>query len=380
MTVTVGVSATASGAGGRLVDGSSSMIQFLTPSGELTTAGAEHSVAPAVARGFYRDMALGRRLDTEALALQRQGELKLWLMSWGQEAAQVGSIRALSETDMVFPSYREHVAGLCRGLTPSQLLAQWRGNAHAGWDPAATRFHIYSLVLGAQVLHATGFAAAEVHRASSTGRGAEAGVVMAYFGDGASSQGDVNEAFNWAAAGRLPVLFFCQNNQWAISTPTSVQMAAPLHRRAEGFGMRAMHVDGNDVLAVHATTTLAAQHIRSGGGPVLVEATTYRRGGHSSSDDPGRYRTDAEQQLWEARDPLVRLRRHLELQGTESQFFDDVDAECAAFGASVRAECLALDEPDLDQVFRTAYAEPHTGVERERAWFAESQRPMGDRR
>lgn len=339
-----------------------SMIQFVTPQGVLTLHGESHGIDMALARDLYRDMALARRLDAEALALQRQGELNLWLMSWGQEAAQVGSIRALRDSDMVFPSYREHAAGLCRGLSPAELLTQWRGCAHSGWDPAAYRFHIYSLVLGTQTLHATGFAAGAILEDTDE-------VVAVYVGDGATSQGDTNEAFNWAAASRLPVLFFCQNNQWAISTPTSMQMGAPLHQRAAGFGLRAYHVDGNDVLAVHAVTSQAAERIRGGDGPALIEAQTYRRGGHSTSDNPGRYRDPEDLKLYESRDPLTRLRSLLEHRGTDGGFFKDLDAECDVFAQQVRTACRDIEDPRLRDTFANAYAEPHSLVDAEYASF-----------
>ncbi len=344
----------------------SPMIQFVTPEGNLTAEGAEHGVDVEHAGELYRDMALARRLDTEALALQRQGELNLWLMSWGQEAAQVGSIRALRNSDMVFPSYREHAAALCRGISPTEILAQWRGVAHSGWDPDKYCFHINSLVLGAQTLHATGYATGAAMEGTDE-------VVAVYFGDGAASQGDVNEAFNWAAAGSLPVLFFCQNNQWAISTPTSTQMGAALHRRAAGFGLRTYHVDGNDVLAVHAVTQEAARDIRTGMGPVLIEAQTYRRGGHSSSDDPKKYRSTEELSLWESRDPLLRMRSLLENLGVGNEYFGALDRECNELGAIVRESCRAIPDPQLDDVFANTYAEPHALVEAEHKYFKEMQ-------
>lgn len=339
--------------------GEQPMVQFVTPDGALTPAGEDYGVDVDLAQRLHRDMVLARRLDTEALALQRQGELSLWLMSWGQEAAQVGSVRALRETDMVFPSYREHAAALCRGIAPADLMAQWRGIRHAGWDPTGPRFHIYSLVLGTQTLHATGYAmGASMERTDE--------VVAVYFGDGSSSQGDVNEAFNWAAAGALPVLFFCQNNQWAISTPTTTQMRTPLHRRAAGFGLDSYHVDGNDVLAVHAVTDVAARRIRAGAGPGLIEAQTYRFGGHSSSDDPKRYRSQADFDLWMGRDPLVRLERLLRSLGVEDAWFGELHEESDEFAVKVRSACKELAGSPLGDLFGNVYAETHPVLEAER--------------
>ena len=335
-------------------------IRFVTPEGELTELGRRYDLDVDRARGLYRDMARARRLDREALALQRQGELGLWLQCWGQEAAQVGSMRALREDDWVFPSYRDHAAALVRGITPGELMSQWRGATHAGWDPAAYRFHFYSLVLGTQTLHATGYA---------MGAKLDGGehVVTTYFGDGAASQGDVNEAFNWAAARSLPVLFVCQNNQWAISTPADLQYAAPVHQRAAGFGLRSFLGDGNDVLAVHAVTQVAADSVRSDQGPALIEAVTFRMAGHSTSDDPDRYRDPAERDAWEARDPLLRLRVVLERAGVPASYFSELEEELEQLAVEVRAACRAIEAPDLDDLFAHAYAGPHPAVALERA-------------
>lgn len=328
--------------------------------GSLTAAGEELGIDIELAKVLYRDMAIARRFDQEALALQRKGELNLWLMSWGQEAAQVGSVRALRSDDMVFPSYREHPAALCRGLSPAELMSQWRGVSHAGWEPKKHRFHLYSLVLGTQTLHATGYAAGALLEGSDE-------VVAVYFGDGAASQGDVNEALNWAAVGGLPVLFICQNNQWAISTPTQRQTKAPLHKRARGFGLASFHVDGNDALAMHAVTQYACERIRQGGGPAFIEAVTYRFGGHSSSDDPKRYRSDEELDAWRARDPLPRLETYLRHAKVAATWFDSLEAELDEFAASVREVCSTLTAPDLADLFDRAYKETHPVVTAERA-------------
>ncbi|WGX96913.1 thiamine pyrophosphate-dependent enzyme [Nocardioides sp. L-11A] len=336
-------------------------LQLVGPDGRLTEAGHLRGVDVDLARRLYRDMVLARALDREAVALQRQGELSLWLQCEGQEAAQVGSVHALADRDHIFPSYREHAVGLVRGLTPAELLAQWRGIAHAGWDPAEHHLHFNSLVLGTQTLHAVGYAL-------GCRLDGDDSVTVVYFGDGAASQGDVNEAFNWAATMALPVLFVCQNNQWAISTPTSKQFGTSLHDRAAGFGLRSWWVDGNDALAVHAVTTEAVESVRRGQGPALVEAETYRIGGHSTSDDPKRYRTDEELDAWRRRDPLARLRTALTDLGVEAAWFDTVDADGRELAARTRAECQALAGPDLRDLFAEVYADPHP-VERERASY-----------
>ena len=337
-------------------------LQLIDEDGVPTSLGDSIGIDVGLARSLHADMVLARRLDHEALALQRQGALHLWLMSWGQEGAQVGSVRALRDSDIIFPSYREHAVALCRRISPADIMRQWRGVAHSGWDPAESNVHIYSLVLGTQTLHATGYAAGvRLDRSDD--------VVMTYFGDGSASQGDVNEALNWAAAGNLPVVFFCQNNQWAISTPTSKQMRTPLHVRAAGFGLTSYHVDGNDALAVHAVTQDAAARVRAGGPPALIEAQTYRMAGHSSSDDPKRYRTDAELSEWQAKDPILRLERFLRRAGVEDSHFSDLKDKEEMFAATVREECKALAGDGLDAVFDQTYAEPHPVMEAEKVQY-----------
>jgi 2-oxoisovalerate dehydrogenase E1 component alpha subunit len=335
------------------------ILRLVEADGSLSDDGGRLGVDADVGRSLYRDMALTRTLDTEALALQRQGELSLWLMCWGQEAAQSGSIRALDARDMVFPSYREHGVALARGVTPAQLFSQWRGASHSGWNSETTRLHIYSLVLGTQTLHAAGYAEGVRREASDE-------IVAVYFGDGSASQGDVNEALNWAAARSLPLLFICQNNQWAISTPSSAQSRTSLAQRAYGFGIPSWRVDGNDALAVHAVTEQAAALVRSGAGPALIEAETYRLAGHSSSDDPTRYRTAEELAMWQVRDPLTRLERALTDAGVEEGFFRELDEELAAFRLAVRAACREIADPVLDDLFATVYAEPHEALEAQR--------------
>ncbi|MCD2188324.1 thiamine pyrophosphate-dependent enzyme [Actinomycetospora soli] len=337
---------------------------LLGTDGRLTDDPAARDVTPELCRDLYRDMVLARRVDSEAYHLQRQGELGLWLQSLGQEAAQVGSIRAIRDSDPVFPSYRDHAAALCRGIGPEALLAQWRGVRQSGWDPAEHRFGVYTLVLGAQLLHAVGYAMG-VQRDGSDD------VVLAYFGDGSSSEGEANEAFNWAATVHAPVVFFCQNNQWAISTPTGRQFGAPLHRRAAGFGLATELVDGNDVLGVHAATRRAVEAVRRGGGPALIEATTYRMAGHSTSDDPTRYRTAAELDHWRARDPVDRLRALLDDRGwADGAFLADLDAEADALGAETRRACRALPDPDPTAMFDHVLPGGSPTVDRQRDAYA----------
>jgi pyruvate dehydrogenase E1 component alpha subunit len=224
--------------------------------------------------------------------------------------------------------------------------------------------HIYSLVLATQTLHATGYAM------GVQADGADE-VVLAYLGDGASSQGDANEALNWAAVSQAPVIFFCQNNQWAISTPAAAQFRTPLHRRAAGFGLAAAYVDGNDALAVHAVTADAVARVRAGNGPAFIEAITYRMAGHSTSDDPRRYRDDAEVEEWQTLDPLARLAALLTEQGwIDARFRSALDVEADDLAAETRRACHALPPPALADTFRNTLVDETALLSQERTAFA----------
>jgi 2-oxoisovalerate dehydrogenase E1 component alpha subunit len=351
-----------SGTGGEL-------IQLLTPEGERI----EHpdyplEVSTGEIKGLFRDLVLVRRIDTEAIALQRQGELGIWASLLGQEAAQIGSGRALGPRDMAFPTYREHGVAWCCGLNPAKLLELFRGVSHGGWDPKAHNFHLYTIVIGAQTLHATGYAMG-IQRDGAVGEDGEAAI--AYFGDGATSQGDVNESFIWASVFNAPVVFFCQNNQWAISEPLEKQSRIPLYQRAHGFGFPGLRVDGNDVLACLAVTRKAMQAAREGQGPTLIEAYTYRMGAHTTTDDPTRYRLASELEAWKLKDPVERVRAYLARTGAaDADFFAAVEAEADEVGAQVRNSCLTMPDPEPMSMFENVYAEPNAQVDYERERFA----------
>ena len=354
---------------GTLAGNEQELVQLLTPEGErVEHPGYPLDVSVEEIRGLYRDLVLVRRIDTEAVSLQRQGELGIWASLLGQEAAQIGSGRALGPRDMAFPTYREHGVAWCRGIDPMKLLGLFRGVSHGGWDPAEHNFHLYSIVIGTQTLHATGYAMG-IQRDGETGENGAATIV--YFGDGATSQGDVNESFIWASVFNVPIVFFCQNNQWAISEPLEKQSRIPLYQRARGFGFPGIRVDGNDVLACLAVTRKALQAAREGQGPTMIEAYTYRMGAHTTSDDPTRYRLATELEAWKLKDPIERVKAYLvrgDLAGLA--FFEGVEKEAADLGAQVRNACVSMPDPEPLQMFEHVYAEPHPLVEAERAQYA----------
>lgn len=351
----------------------SSAVQLLTPEGERV----EHpeydiSLTDAELRDLYRDMALVRRLDAEATALQRQGELGLWASSLGQEAAQVGSARALRSTDFAFPTYRDHGVTWCRGVQPLDLLGMFRGITTGGWDPNATRCAIYTIVIGNQVLHGVGYAmGVQLDGADEA--------VIAYFGDGATDEGDVNEAFVFAEQFEAPVVLFCQNNQWAISSPRDRHGRAAIYERAAGFGFPGVQVDGNDILAVMAVTRHALDRARSGGGPMLIEAYTYRMAAHTTSDDPTRYRLAHDLEVWRLRDPIERLKVFLARQGmADRQYFDQVDREADELAVLVRDGVRSMRQPDATAMFDHVYVEPYPPLERQRRWLHEYEESFAD--
>jgi pyruvate dehydrogenase E1 component alpha subunit len=329
---------------------------------------------------FYRDMVSIRAFDVQATNLQRQGQLALWPPSFGQEAAQVGSARAARAQDHIFPSYREHVVTRIRGVDPIDIIRLMRGLTHGGWDPTDPKngnTHIYTLVLGAQTLHATGLGMGLVFDGKAgSGDPDRDEAVMVYYGDGASSQGDVHEAMVFAASFQTPQVFFLQNNQWAISVPVATQSRSPLYKRGEGYGIPSLQVDGNDVLASYAVTKTALDEARAGGGPRAIEAMTYRMGAHTTSDDPTKYRTSDEEKAWAGRDPIARMRTYLEGRGAPQQFFDDADAEGAALADDVRVRTNELGTIPRSHIFDSVYSEAHALIQEEQRWLDDYEASM----
>ncbi|WP_418907562.1 pyruvate dehydrogenase (acetyl-transferring) E1 component subunit alpha [Glutamicibacter endophyticus] len=362
------------------------LIQILTPEGKRQS----HSLYDAyledvdddMLRDFYRDMAMTRRFDQEATALQRQGQLCLWVPLRGQEAAQIGSGRAARDGDYIFPTYREHGVALTRNVPFSEMLRLFRGISGGGWDPRENNFHMYTMVLAAQLPHAAGYAMAvnlEQHGWDEAKRAAEGEAVVAYFGDGSSTEGEAHESMVFANSFNAPVVYFCQNNQYAISVPFEVQSKVPLVSRAAGYGMPGIRVDGNDVLAVLAVTRWALEHARSGKGPVFIEAVTYRLGAHTTADDPTKYRMSEEEKLWAPKDPLVRLETYLrENDLVDDAFFEQLAQDADEMAATVRRDAMAFPVPPLAKSFEQVYAEAHPLVQEELAWHLEYEAGFAD--
>jgi len=341
----------------------------------LDDAGAE---APEHEHGEYRlpatdllvdaygRMVLGRRFDAQATALTKQGRLAVYPSSHGQEACQVGGVLALRDTDWMFPTYRESMALIARGIDPVESLTLLRGDWHCGYDPNATRTAPQCTPLSTQSLHAVGLAYAARRRGEDT-------VALAFVGDGATSEGDFHEALNFAGVFQAPVVFLVQNNRYAISVPLSKQTAAPsLAHRGIGFGVRSEQVDGNDPVAVLAVLQHAVESARAGEGPFLVEAHTYRIEAHTNADDATRYRDSSEVELWQRRDPIARLEAYL--TATDALADDDIGAareEAEAFAAKLRDRMNEDPQVDPRAMFEHVFAEPTPQLREQRTWLEE---------
>jgi pyruvate dehydrogenase E1 component alpha subunit len=336
-----------------------------------SVAGFECSLDANGLRHLYDTMVLARRIDAQASSLSRQGRLSAFPTAQGQEATEVGAVLALGADDWLFPTYRETMAVVARGVDPIEVLRGNQGTASYDYDFRATRVATMAIPLATQTIHAAGLALAAKLRRDPI-------VALTFLGDGASSEGDAHEAMNFAATFGAPCIFLVVNNQYAISVPVTRQTHAPtLAHRAIGYGMPGMRVDGNDALAVHAATSCAVERARRGGGPTLIEAVTFRMGAHTTSDDPTRYRTDAEVDTWRERDPLARLEQHLRAVGILD------DAACAAAAdaaesAAVRVRDWAGTPPAIDPLtmFDHTYADPPAMLRAQRAQLADELRLM----
>ena len=349
-------------------------IQMVSPDG-TPNAHTEQGAQPGHEYGLpgdaellaaYEELVVGRRVNDQNSALVRQGRMAVYPSSHGQEACQVAAALCLAEGDWIFPTYRDSVAVMARGVDPVQTMTLFRGDWHAGYDPARHKVGIQCTPLTTQLLHAVGVAHAAKLRGEDT-------VVLAMCGDGATSEGDFHEALNFAAVFHLPVIFFVQNNQYAISVPLAHQSVAPsLAHKAVGYGMAGERVDGNDLVALLAVLGRAVKLAREGSGPLLVEAHTYRMQAHTNADDATRYRQDSEVAEWLAKDPLTRMRTYL----TERELLDDAGAariadRAEAVAAQLR-EGLGEDVPVNPQdLFSYVFSTPTPQLKEQSAQLAD---------
>jgi pyruvate dehydrogenase E1 component alpha subunit len=316
------------------------------PDGEVDGLGEVELLA------LYRDMVLLRTYDERSLVYHRQGRVGTYAIFWGHEAMQVGAVRALAEDDWIFPSYRESAIGLLRGMPVQTVLSWWRGHPAGWWDPQEYRLASIVVPIATHVPHAVGLAWGKRLRGEQT-------CALAFFGDGATSEGAFHEGANFAGVMRAPVVLLCNNNQWAISTPLSAQTAAEaLVDKAQGYGMPGLRVDGADVLAVYEATSEALVRARAGEGPTFIEAVTYRCAPHATADDPSAYIDADRVELERENECLGRYERYLRRLGVLTN--DLVETARAEALEAMRAGISAaesLPEPDPDLVTRHAYAD-----------------------
>ncbi|GAB1692482.1 pyruvate dehydrogenase (acetyl-transferring) E1 component subunit alpha [Krasilnikovia sp. M28-CT-15] len=307
-----------------------------------------------------------RRLNDQAYALVRQGRLAVYPSSHGQEACQVAAAQVLAADDWLFPTYRDTVAAVVKGVDPVEALSLLKGDWHCGYDPYEHRVAPHATPLATQLPHAVGVAHAARLRGEPT-------VVMAMCGDGGTSEGDFHEALNFAAVFQAPVVFFVQNNEYAISVPLSRQSAAPsLAHKGIGYGIAGERVDGNDMAALLSVLGAAVDRARAGEGPQLIEAHTYRMQAHTNADDATRYRDDADVAAWVHRDPITRLQTHLRDRG---RFTDEVEArftaEAERVATHLRDGLNADITPNPDDLFAYVYAKPTPQLREQAALVAD---------
>ncbi len=342
---------------------SATPLQLIDADGQPgTNPGGLKLPAPGVLRDLHRRMVLGRRFDTQATALTKQGRLAVYPSSRGQDACQVGSVLALRDQDWLFPTNRHSVAVLTRGVPADQALSLLRGDWHCGYDPYEYRVGPQCTPLATNTLHAVGLGYAAKLQDKDE-------VALVLLGDGATSEGDTHEALNFAAVWRAPVVFLVQNNGYAISVPLAKQTAAPtLAAKGIGYGVPSLLIDGNDAAAVYAAVSEGVERAANGGGPTLIEAITYRIEAHTNADDATRYRPGDEVRGWLARDPIARLDAYLRAQDLlDDAAADRIAAEAELLAEDVRDRLNAEAAVDPAELFEHVYARPTVALERQRA-------------
>lgn len=327
------------------------MLQILKPDGTLQS-GQKPPINDQETLALYQKMVFVRLADQRCLSLQRQGRLGTYAPIWGQEACQIGSTFVLRKEDWVFPAFREIGAMLMMGIPLKQFLLYWMGNERGSQAPEGIHVMPVSVPVGSQTLHAVGVAWGAKLKGDKM-------VALVYFGDGATSEGDFHEALNFAGVFKTPTLFFCQNNQYAISVPRSIQTASKtLAQKAIAYGFDGIQVDGNDLFGVIVATREAVEKARSGEGPTLIEGVTFRFGPHTTADDPTKYRTEKEIDPWKPLDPLVRLRLYLKEKNLWSEEVEQKISEQAQkeIDQAVK-DAEAEPTPEVDEIFKYVFAE-----------------------
>lgn len=339
----------------------------IPPEEQAMAPGHEYPMpAPEQLLAAYEKLVIGRRINDQNMSLVRQGKMAVYPSSHGQEACQVAAAMCLGENDWLFPTYRDSVAVMSRGVDPLEVMSTFRGDWHGGYDPREYKVSVQATPLTTQLLHAVGVAHAATLRGEDT-------VTLAMCGDGATSEGDFHEALNFAAVFELPVIFLVQNNGYAISVPLASQTKAPtLAHKAVGYGLAGERVDGNDLAAMLSVLTRAVTLCRDGKGPLLVEAMTYRMQAHTNADDDTRYRQRHEVDDWVAKDPVTRMKAYLSAEGLlDEQTGQQITARSEEMAATLRAALSAEAQVDPQDLFRFVYSEPTPQLREQAAMLAD---------
>ncbi|MEZ6243828.1 MAG: pyruvate dehydrogenase (acetyl-transferring) E1 component subunit alpha [Phycisphaerales bacterium] len=328
-------------------------LQILDENGKLDARLAKDTLTDEQVVESYEQMWICREYDETAFKLQRSGRMGTYPQNKGQEAAAIGSGLAMVKgKDWLVPCYRENAALFMHGLPMHYILLHWMGDERGNQIPEGVNQTPISIPIGTHMLHATGIAWAMKLR-GETDR-----AVITYFGDGATSEGDFHGAMNFASTLQVPVVFMCQNNQWAISVPREEQMRSPtVAQKAIAYEMPTIQVDGNDIFAVYKAVKEARDRAVDGGGPSFVEAVTYRLGDHTTADDARRYRDQAELDAWREKDPIIRIRKYLESKDLWSEKQQKKLQERAKkIVSEVVKTAEGIEAPTTDDIFDYTFA------------------------